>query len=225
MSESAESNENPIPAPAKGGKLMTILAIVNFVAVLGLGGYIVYTQQHAAAQSKPQPAKKGAHGDDAAGEHGEGKPEGGHGESAEGGHGEEKAEGEHGGGGHGEEKAAGDHGGGGHAAADDDDDERHKGPLLALESMVTNLAEPDENRYLKVTMQLRITSEAAKAEVESHIVPVRNQILLYLSSLAIEDLSGADNKRAIQKRVKRIANEAMPSSRITEVYFTEFVIQ
>lgn len=223
MAESSESNENPTPAPAKGGKLMTILAIVNFVAVLGLGGYTVYTQQHAAAQSKPQPAKKDAHGAEPAGDHGEAKAEGEHGEQAEGGHGEEKAEGEHGGG-HGEEKAEGEHGGG-HGSADDDEEERHKGPLLPLESMVTNLSEPDENRYLKVTMQLRITSEAAKPEVESHIVPVRNQILLYLSSLAIEDLSGADNKRAIQKRVKRIANEALPSSRITEVYFTEFVIQ
>jgi flagellar basal body-associated protein FliL len=74
-------------------------------------------------------------------------------------------------------------------------------------------------------MQLRLTSEAARPEVEAQLVPVRNQILLYLSSLTVSDTSGADNKYAIQKKVKRIANEAMPSSRITQVYFTEFVIQ
>jgi flagellar protein FliL len=96
---------------------------------------------------------------------------------------------------------------------------------MALEPLVTNLALPDTDRYLKVTMQLRISSEAAKAEVEANLVPVRNQVLLYLSSLTIEDTVGADNKREIQKRVKRIANEAMPSSRISQVYFTEFVIQ
>lgn len=204
---------------------MTILALVNFVAVLGLAGYFVYTQQHAAAQPKAAPADDKEHGDKKAAGHGEAKAEGeheekeeaeeeegheapaeGHGKAAEG-HGKAAA------GGHGEPEPAG------------GDDEHGGGPLMPLESMVTNLADPDTDRYLKVSMQLRITGDGAKAEVEANLVPVRNQILLYLSSLTIEDTSGADNKREIQKRVKRIANETMPTSRITQVYFTEFVIQ
>jgi flagellar basal body-associated protein FliL len=209
MSESSE--EAAIPAPQKSGKLMTILALVNFLAVLGLGGYFVYTQQHAAAQSKSE-AKADPHAAKPA-EHGDAKEEGEHGEA--------KEEGEHG-----EAKEDAAHGAGDDKGHEDAEGEKHgSGPLLPLESMVTNLADPDSNRYLKVTIQLRITSESAKAEVEAHLVPVRSQILLYLSSLTIEDLSGADNKRAIQKRVKRIANDAMPSSRVTQVYFTEFVIQ
>jgi flagellar protein FliL len=200
---------------------MTILALVNFLAVLGLGGYFFYTQQHAAAQ--PKKAEAG-HGDkkEAAG-HGAAKPEGEHAAAEE----EEPAEGEH-------EAAAGEHEkaaeghakpAGGHGEEAVVEDHAGGGPLLPLESMVTNLADPDSDRYLKVSMQLRITSEAGKLEVESYLVPVRNQILLYLSSLTIADTSGADNKRDIQKKVKRMANEAMPSSRITAVYFTEFVIQ
>jgi flagellar basal body-associated protein FliL len=225
MSESNDAAASPEPAApaAKGGKLMTILALVNFVAVLGLGGYFFYTQQHAAAQPKKAEDEK-AHGETKAEGHGEEKAEGEH-EAAEGEHGggeeEEKAEeGGHGkpAAGHGESKGHGEPASGG-------DEQAAGGPLMPLESMVTNLAEPDSDRYLKVSMQLRITGEAAKAEVEAHLVPVRNQILLYLSSLNIGDTSGADNKRDIQKRVKRIANEAMPTSRITQVYFTEFVIQ
>lgn len=211
----SEGTEAAAPAPAKSGKLPIILALVNFVAVLGLGGYLVYTQQHAAAQGKaaPKPEKADAHAAKPA--HGEA---GEHGEAAEGEAHEAEAAGEHGAKpAHGERAAE--------RPGDDGEEEVERGPLLALDAMVTNLAEPDSDRYLKVSMQLRITSESARAEVEAHIVPVRNQILLYLSSLTMEETSGADNKRAIQKRVKRIANEAMPSSRITQVYFTEFVIQ
>lgn len=208
----SESSDDSAPtAPAKGGKLITILAVVNFLSVLGVGGYLVYTQQHAAAQSK---STKGNEHADAKSGHGAPAAKTGHGEEAaeDPEHGEAE-EGEHG-------QAAGGHGG------EEEEAETHfSGPLLPLESMVTNLAEPDSDRYLKATMQLRIKSESAKPEVEAHIVPIRNQILLYLSSLTIADLSGAENKRAIQKRVKRIANEAMPSSRVTQVYFTEFVIQ
>ncbi len=219
MSETKEEPAASAPA-SKGGKLPIILAIVNFVAVLGLGGYFVYTQQHAAAQSQAKKAEGKAEGK---GEHGKAEEEAKeeH-ESPEGEHGEAKEEHEPQGGGHGEgakdakeEEAASEHG----------DEHSGRGPLMALEAMVTNLADPDSDRYLKVTMQVRITSEAARAEVEASLVPVRNQILLYLSSLTLADTSGADNKREIQKRVKRIANEAMPSSRITQVYFTEFVIQ
>jgi len=233
MSESNDAAASPEPAvpAAKGGKLMTILALVNFVAVLGLGGYFFYTQkQLAAAQPKAADDAK-AHGDktEAAG-HGEAKAEAEE-EPAEGAHGQPA--GEHGGGeaedekaeGDGHGKAAGGHGESAGGAATGAEEEPASGPLMPLEGMVTNLADPDSDRYLKISMQVRITSLAAKAEVEAHLVPVRSQILLYLSSLTIADTSGADNKRNIQKRVKRIANEAMPTSRITQVYFTEFVIQ
>lgn len=217
--EAAPQAEAGAPAP-KASKLPIILALVNFLAVLGLGGYFVYTQQYAAAQAKKADEKAGekkedhgekqaAHGEEAAEEEAE------EGETAEApeGHGEKKAEG------HGKKEEG--HGGGEEGAYEG----AQGGPLLALESMVTNMAEPDSDRYLKVSMQLRLTSEGARPEVEGQLVPVRNQILLYLSSLTVEETSGADNKRSIQKRVKRIANEALPSSRITQVYFTEFVIQ
>ncbi|HEX5656579.1 MAG TPA: flagellar basal body-associated FliL family protein [Polyangiales bacterium] len=227
MSEPTPEAAPPADAAAaapKASKLPIILAAVNFIAILGLGGYFVYTQQHAAAQGKSDRADEKK---EEGGEHGE-KKEGGHGEEAAEeepaeeaaeGHGEKKAEG------HGEKKAEGHGEKAGHGGGASEGEAAPGGPLLALESMVTNMAEPDSDRYLKVSMQLRLTSEAARPEVEAQLVPVRNQILLYLSSLTVSDTSGADNKYLIQKKVKRIANEAMPSSRVTQVYFTEFVIQ
>jgi flagellar FliL protein len=96
---------------------------------------------------------------------------------------------------------------------------------MALEPIVTNLSAPDDDRYLKVTVQLRVTSESAKGEVEASLVPIRSQILMYFSSLTVADISGAEKRRQVQSQVRRIANEAMPSSRIRFVYFTEFVVQ
>jgi flagellar protein FliL len=210
MSESNDAAASPEAPAAKGGsKLVTILALLNFLAVVGLGGYLFYTQQYAAAQGKKDEAgakKADPHAKKPADGHGEPKADG-HGEAKEGGHGEEAKE------------------GGPTEGLPHGDEHAGEGPLIALESMVTNLADPDSDRYLKVVLQFRLTSEAAKPEVEGRLVPVRNQILIFLSSLTMADTIGSENKRSIQKRIKRIANEAMPSSRITEVYFTEFVIQ
>ena len=96
---------------------------------------------------------------------------------------------------------------------------------MALEPIVTNLAEPDSDRYLKVTAQLRVTTESAKAEVEASLVPIRSSILMYLSSLNMSQITGAEKRREIQGVVRRLANDAMPATRIRFVYFTEFVVQ
>jgi flagellar FliL protein len=221
MSESTDENSQGAEAKGKGGgsgnKLLMIMALANFLGIFAVGGYLAYDKLiagHAAAQAEKKDAKKDGHGEKAAEGHGEEKAEG-HGEEAAGGHGEKAEEG------HGEKKAEGGHG---------DTDEHLNppdgpGPILALEPIVTNLGEPDTDRYLKVTVQLRITSESARSEVEASIVPIRSQILMYFSSLNVADLTGPEKRRQMQSQVRRIANEAMPTSRIRFVYFTELVIQ
>jgi flagellar basal body-associated protein FliL len=225
MAESTDAKVASPEAPApvsKGSKLLIILALVNFLAVLGMGGYLFYTRQQVSAQptgkddkeaGAPADAEEEGHGEAAEGEHGE--VQAGEHEAPNDAHGAKKDGKAPGGRSDDDEMAASPHG----------DERAGSGPLLPLDAMVTNLGEPDSDRYLKVTMQLRLTSEAARAEVERQLVPVRNQILLFLSSLTVADTSGADNKREIQKKVKRIANESLHTSRITQVYFTEFVIQ
>jgi flagellar FliL protein len=210
-------------APSSGNKLLIIIALGNFLGVFALGGYLAYDKliasKHAAAQAGEEKKE---------GEHGEEKKEGEHGEKKEGGHGEEKKEEEGHGGGHGDEKKAEGHGGE-HGEGGDADESLNPpdspGPIMPLEPIVTNLSAPDDDRYLKVTVQLRVTSESAKTEVEASIVPIRSQILMYFSSLSVADISGAEKRRQVQAQVRRIANEAMPSSRIRFVYFTEFVVQ
>lgn len=212
-------------AGGSSNKLLLIIALGNFLGTFALGGYLAYDKLvagHAAAQAAPKAAEHGkadehgkaeGHGEEAKEE----EAEEGHGEKAEGGHGE-KAEG-----GHGEKKAEGGHGGG------DVDESIHPpdgpGPIMALEPIVTNLADPDSDRYLKVTAQLRVTSESAKSEVEASLVPIRSSILMYLSSLNMSQITGAEKRREIQGVVRRLANDAMPATRIRFVYFTEFVVQ
>jgi flagellar FliL protein len=207
--------------PSGGGnKLLIIIALGNFLGTFAVGGYLAYDKliaSHASAQAASKPDAHGAKSE-AKGEHGEEKAEEEekHGEekAEEGGHGEKKAEG-----GHGEKKEG--HGDVDESIAPPDG----PGPIMALEPIVTNLAEPDSDRYLKVTAQLRVTSESAKVEVEGSMVPIRSAILMYMSSLTMADITGAENRKNIQATVRRLANDAMPATRIKFVYFTEFVVQ
>lgn len=206
-----ESDKSKQSSAGGSNKLLIIIALGNFLATFALGGYLAYDKLaggHAAAQAAPKAdghGKAEGHGEEAAEAEGEGE----HGEEAEGGHGEKKAKSGHGG--------------------RDVDESVHPpdgpGPIMALEPIVTNLADPDSDRYLKVTAQLRVTSELAKAEVEASLVPIRSAILMYLSSLNMAQITGPEKRREVQSMVRRLANEAMPATRIRFVYFTEFVVQ
>jgi flagellar basal body-associated protein FliL len=210
-------------APSSGNKLLLIIALGNFLGVFALGGYLAYDKliasKHAAAQAGDE-KKAGEHGAKKEGEHGEEAEE-----KKEEGHGEEKKEE---GGEHGEEKKADGHGGGEHGGAAVDESVNppdSPGPIMPLEPIVTNLADQDSDRYLKLTLSLRVTSESAKGEVEAAIVPIRSAILMYLSSLSVADITGSEKRKTVQNQLRRIANEAMPTSRVRFVYFTEFVVQ
>jgi flagellar FliL protein len=221
--------------PSGGGnKLLLIIALGNFLGTFAVGGYLAYDKLIAGHASAQAAAKPDAHGAKPESGHGEAKAEEGHGEekAEEEGHGEEKAEegghGEKKEGGHGEKKEGG-HGEkkeGGHGDVDESiSPPDGPGPIMALDPIVTNLAEPDSDRYLKVTAQLRVTSESAKGEVEASMVPIRSAILMYMSSLNMEDITGSEKRLKVQANVRRLANDAMPATRIKFVYFTEFVVQ
>jgi len=76
-----------------------------------------------------------------------------------------------------------------------------------------------------------MTTAAKRIELEIRQLPLEDMLVLHEHLVASihekEDAEPLDPafRGEIQRRVKRLANEAMPSSRITHVYFTEFVIQ
>lgn len=103
------------------------------------------------------------------------------------------------------------------------------GPLVPMDPLIVNLAdEPadeDGPRYLKVTLQLEAASEASKVVVESSVVPIRNRVIVRLTSLTAAQTRGSDSLVALQAELKQLINEILGSPRVRRVFFTEFVVQ
>lgn len=123
-----------------------------------------------------------------------------------------------GGGAHG---AAGEHGG----AEGAEHAPTERGPIIALDSIITNMADPAETHFLKVTVQLEGKDEPAKLAIEAALVPIRDRILVRLSSLTIVETQGADKKRALQSELVAMINAELGGHQVSHVYFTEFVVQ
>ena len=99
------------------------------------------------------------------------------------------------------------------------------GITIPLETFIVNLAEKGGNRYLRVTMELELSDEALKAEIERRLPQVRDALLMILPSKQIEEISTVEGKAALREQIIERLNEFLKAGQVTNIYFTEFVIQ
>jgi flagellar basal body-associated protein FliL len=98
------------------------------------------------------------------------------------------------------------------------------GPTLALDTFIVNLNEPSGMRYLKLAIEL----EVAKTPTEQGAglaLRVRDQMIVYLSTLKVADVQQAETKEKIKGRLLEIAKAVYGKEQIKAVFFKEMVIQ
>ncbi len=94
-----------------------------------------------------------------------------------------------------------------------------------LETFLVNLADPGGERYLKVTMQLSLSSEIASQEIDARMAELRDSILLLLSSKEYDDISSLSGKLALKKTLMSNLNRMLKQGTVQDIYFTEFLVQ
>jgi len=112
-------------------------------------------------------------------------------------------------------------------AADDAGAEpRMYGPLVAMRPIVANLADPETTRYIKITCHLEVEDEDDAADLELVLPPIRNRMLVYLTGLRADDAQGPENQeRHRAGLLNAINNDVFREQRVTDLYFTEYVVQ
>ena len=127
-----------------------------------------------------------------------------------------------------EAAAAGGHGGGEHEGAAEAEAAPDTGehPVITMAPFVVNLTDAgDETHYLKCTLALELGSAKLEHEFE-HLTPrVRNAIVMYLSSIKVQDTIGKENKVKMLEHLRSDLQEVVGKGGVREIYLTEFVIQ
>ncbi|MBF0477390.1 MAG: flagellar basal body-associated FliL family protein [Deltaproteobacteria bacterium] len=218
MAEKAEKTEKK-----KGSKL--ILMVVA-VAVLGGGGFGVYKfvlPKFLGSKAKAEPAKEGGH--EAAkpaeeakhGEEAKPKEEAHKAEPAK-----EKDAGKEKGHGGGKEEKKGEKGKEGEKGGGDNE---FLGAVMPLDTFIVNLAEATGDRYLKVTMQLKMSDAKSKEELEKRMPQVRNDIIEMLTSKTYAQVSNYGGKELLRRQISAKINSVLSNGKVLQIYFTEFMVQ
>jgi len=111
------------------------------------------------------------------------------------------------------------------AAAKEEEHSQAAGQMIPLESFIVNLADSAEIKYLKVTVNLELTSEKTSEEVQARMPQIRDGLLMLLTSKTSNDVKEIGGKLKLQDEMVARVNNYLKEGKIKAVYFTEFVMQ
>ncbi len=97
--------------------------------------------------------------------------------------------------------------------------------IVPLPVFTVNLSDAATTRYLKVGMEIEVSSPDAAQELQNQMVKIRDSIIILLSSKTYADLSSPEGKAQLKNEVASRINQILGTPRVVRVYFTEFVVQ
>jgi flagellar basal body-associated protein FliL len=104
-------------------------------------------------------------------------------------------------------------------------DEPRVQSTLHLETFVLNLADADQRSYLRVGIDLGLSTAAKAGEGSAPIAEVRDVILSVLTQGKVDELLTVEGKTRLKENLLHALQERVPQLGVEEIYFTEFLIQ
>lgn len=110
-------------------------------------------------------------------------------------------------------------------AAHVDEHADEPGPIMELEPFLLNLADRDEVRFLKVSIKLELDRPEEETDYPSRVPAIRDVLLVLLSSKESQLLRTVNGKRRIREEIMTRVNGVMRKGKVSNVFFTDFIIQ
>lgn len=100
--------------------------------------------------------------------------------------------------------------------------------IVGFEPFVANLADEGGTRFLRASLKLVVAGADTAKEVEENAVEraqLQSAILEILTVHTAEQLVTPEGKAALKKEILEKTGHVLHSARVTDVLFTEFVVQ
>ena len=100
--------------------------------------------------------------------------------------------------------------------------------VLHLEGFIVNLADAEENRFLRVGIDLGVDQESSEGSAEqkgTSQARIRDTILTVLTTWRSDALLAPHGKTKLKEDLLRALRERVPELGVREVYFSDFLVQ
>ena len=103
--------------------------------------------------------------------------------------------------------------------------QEERGHIYSMDPFIVNLADAEQNRYLKIRINLESKKPEPNEEFTKKLPLIKDTILTILSQKKSEELFHSSGKEKLKAEMLRSVNPNLVELKIKAVYFTEFVIQ
>ncbi len=114
---------------------------------------------------------------------------------------------------------------GGHGGAESEGAASEGPTVLLLKPFIVNLQDQSGGRYLKLTLNLELTSPESAESLKVNDPKIRDSIIILLSSKSYADIGTVEGKYKLRDEIVNRINQFLPDNSVKTAYFTEFVIQ
>ena len=99
------------------------------------------------------------------------------------------------------------------------------GPTHSLDTFVVNLADSGGKRFLRVKMSVELRDQETAEQVKKQLPRIQDKILTILSTKKFQDISTVKGKSDLRAEIAATIDTIFSKGAVTNVYFTEFVIE
>lgn len=104
------------------------------------------------------------------------------------------------------------------------DSPRQPVSMLSLPSVMVNLSDAAGDRYLKLSMDVEVSTPDAATELMQQQARVRDAMIMLLSSKTYTELAVPEGKMQLKNDIAARLNQILGTPRVVRIYFTEFVV-
>lgn len=98
--------------------------------------------------------------------------------------------------------------------------------IYPLEPFVVNIHDGTDLRYMKLKVELETThGPDDKSVLDPYLPQLRDAILLLLTTKSLQDISDLDGKNRLRKEILTAVDRILPPGRVSQVLFTDFMVQ
>ena len=99
------------------------------------------------------------------------------------------------------------------------------GPIYSLDTFIVNLVGAQGKSYLKAKLDLELSDEKLKEEIDKRMPQFRDTILVQLSSKDSEGIRTLEGKYQLREELISLLNQYLKTGKVVNIYFTDFIVQ
>lgn len=97
------------------------------------------------------------------------------------------------------------------------------GATHSLNQFLVNLSE--SNSYVKLSISVEVSNKDVINEIKNRNPQIRDTVISILRSKKMEDISDNPSARKLREEIRKNINQNLAKGKVTNVFFTEFVVQ